>query len=143
MFAGNFAHSIDEKNRLTIPARFRMTLSENVVVTIGLDGCLWLFPQAHFDTISGRLSELSITDSSVRRFRRMLFGYASTDPLDKQGRLNLPQNLLDYAHLHKQAVIVGQGGYCEIWNPEAWQEHSERSREEFEARADTFSNLVV
>ncbi len=143
MFAGRFVHSIDEKNRLTIPAKFRALLSEGVVVTIGLDGCLWLFPQAHFEKLSERLSELSITDSSVREFRRDLYGDASTDPLDKQGRLNLPEHLLEYAHLDKQAMIVGQWRYCEIWAPKAWQERWESSHSNPDARAAMFSNLVV
>jgi MraZ protein len=143
MFLGTFEHSIDDKNRITVPSRFRERLRDGLVVTIGLDGCLWLFPSDTFETLSAKLSQLPITQGPVREFRRELYANASDDEPDKQGRVNLPDYLLQYANIDNQAVIVGQNDYCEIWNPKAWKERQEQSRSDPQGRANMFATLGI
>lgn len=143
MFFGEFEHAIDDKGRMTIPAKFRAYLDDGLVVTKGIDPCLWLYPLEAWLRLSGKLSTLSLTLPSAREFRRQVFGGASDSAPDKQGRVNLPAYLREYANLDNQAVIVGLYDHCEIWNPERWRERSERSHSDPEGRANMFANLDV
>lgn len=142
MFYGEFEHSIDDKGRLTIPAKYRTHLAEGVVVTRGLDArCLLLYPKAAWEAIIGRLSQQSMTKASVRELRRQLLAGASDDVPDKQGRINIPDKLLRYAKLDKQAIVIGQLEYCEIWNPADWDERRSLLDEDPGARAAMFESL--
>lgn len=143
MFLGTFEHSIDDKNRITIPAKFREQLASGLVVTIGLDPCLWLYPMDAWAELSSKISQLPITQTPAREFGRQMFANASDDTPDKQGRVILPDYLLRYAHITNQAVVVGHNTYCEIWNPEAWKERQELIYSDPEARAEMFSVLGV
>jgi MraZ protein len=143
MFLGEFEHTVDEKGRLTIPARFRRQLAEGLVVTKGIDPCLWLYPSEGWSKLAERISALPRTDPKAREFRRQVFGGASDAEPDKQGRVNLPPYLRQYAHIDNQAIVIGLYDYCEIWNPEQWRERQQRSYENPEARAEQFTSLGI
>jgi MraZ protein len=143
MFLGEFEHTIDDKGRLTIPAKFRGRLAAGLVVTKGIDPCLWLYPTAGWDSLAEKISQLPQTDRKAREFRRQVFGGASDSIPDRQGRVNLPPYLREYAHIDKQAVIIGLHDHCEIWNPEDWRERQERSHSDPEARAEQFASLGI
>jgi MraZ protein len=143
MFLGEFEHTVDDKGRLTIPARFRRRLAAGLVVTKGIDPCLWLYPADGWSELAERISALPRTDPKAREFRRQVFGGASDVEPDKQGRVNLPPYLRQYAHIDNQAVVVGLHDYCEIWNPEQWRERQQRSYEDPETRAEQFANLGI
>ncbi len=143
MFYGEFEHSIDDKGRITIPSKFRARLDSGVVITKGIDPCLWLFPADQWAVLSEKASALSITDPTAREFQRQLFGSASDSIPDKQGRINLPPYLREYAQIDKQAVIIGMHDYCEIWNLEQWRERQKRSDNDPEGRAAKFASLQI
>ena len=143
LLLGEFVHTIDDKGRITVPAKFRALLSGGLVVTKGIDPCVWLFPMAMWDTLSDKIHTLPLTDPWAREFRRQVFGTANDSVPDKQGRVILPSNLRAYAGIDGEAVIIGLDDYCEIWNPERWHERQARSDENPEARAEQFAKLGI
>lgn len=144
MLLGEFEHAIDEKGRITIPAKFRDALADGIVVTKAIDRCLWLFPIAVWNQLSEeKIKGLRMTDSNAREFVRQLFGAAFDSVPDKQSRFILPMRLREYANLDNQAVILGLYDRCEIWNPDLWRERRERSDNDPDGRAEQFENLGI
>jgi MraZ protein len=125
MFLGEFVHTIDEKGRLTIPAKFRADLAVGLVVTRGMDRCLAIYPMAEWKQLAERVSALPMTDRRARTFRRLIFANASSATPDKQGRVLLPPRLREYAHLDGEVVIAGLNTYIEVWNSDSWNEERE------------------
>jgi MraZ protein len=126
MFLGEFVHTLDEKGRLTIPAKFRDGLIDGLVVTRGIDRCLAIYSLEEWNDLAKKVSELSMTDRLARAFRRLVFANASDATLDKQGRVLLPPRLREYADLNGEAVVTGLNNYIEVWNPDSWGEERER-----------------
>ena len=131
MFLGEFSHTIDDKGRLTLPAKFRADFATGIVVTRGVDRCLFAFPQTEWHRLAGQVSELPLTDPQVREIRRLLFSGASDDTLDKQGRVLIPQYLRNYANLNGEVVVAGLNTHVEILNPDDWN----AARQGFESGA--------
>lgn len=143
MFLGEFEHTIDDKGRITIPAKFRGRLASGAVVTKGIDPCLWLYPVDGWHDLATQISDLPQTDSKAREFRRQVFGGASDSVPDRQGRVNLPPYLRQYANIDKQAVIVGLFDHCEVWNPDDWRQRQQHSHDDPEGRAAQFESLGI
>ena len=127
MFRGFSTVSIDNKGRLAVPSRFRERLvglaDGRLVQTLSpLDRALWLYPLPEWDAIENKLAALSDFDRQSRRAKQMMRGYATDSELDAQGRILIPQVLREYAALHRQAVVLGQGNKFEIWDLRTWQE---------------------
>jgi MraZ protein len=120
MFIGEFAHTFDDKGRLTIPAKFRDELAGGVVVTRGIDCCLLVFPRPVWDTLAERINKLPLTDPNARNFRRHMFSGAADFVPDRQGRVLIPQGLREYARLDGEAVVIGLYDRLEIWDPLQW-----------------------
>ncbi len=120
MFLGQFAHTLDTKGRLAVPARFRTSLEAGVVVTRGIDRCVAAYPIPVWEELAGKISALPMTDANARQFRRMVFAQAANLDLDRQGRIVLPQELRDYAGIDREAVVIGVHASFEIWSPEGW-----------------------
>lgn len=129
MFMGEFQHSVDAKGRLIIPAKLRDGLGERFIATKGLDKCLFVFPQAEFESLSQKLRGLGMGTSAARAFNRLFFSGAVECELDPQGRILLPANLREYACIEKDCVIVGVENRVEIWAQERWAEYSEEADE--------------
>ena len=125
MFLGEFVHTIDEKGRLTIPARFRADLAAGLVVTRGIDRCLAIYPMEEWRRLAERVSALPVTDRQARTLRRLVFAHASDAVPDQQGRVLIPPQLRDYAGLDGEVVITGLNTYVEVWNPTSWEEERE------------------
>jgi MraZ protein len=123
MFFGEYEHSIDDKSRLTLPARFRDALAEGVVLAKGLDGNVDVYPrEAWAMTVQARLAELDPLAGETRMMRRHFFaGAAETEP-DKQGRVLVPPALARHASLGKEVVVAGVYDHLEIWDRQAWAE---------------------
>lgn len=121
MFLGEYEHTIDDKGRLAVPARFREQLGDGIVITRGFEHCLMGFPLAYFEHLAGQVSGLSIGNTEAREMRRLLFSGASDAPVDKQGRINIPQNLRDYAEFKDSVIIAGMHTHFEIWSLDGWQ----------------------
>lgn len=123
MFFGQYEHTIDEKGRLTIPARFRDSLENGAYITRGFDNNLILLTKDAFDKISKQMTHLSITDPDARQLSRLIFANASEVEFDKAGRILLQGFLKKAANLDSAAVVVGAGVYIEIWNPDNWNKY--------------------
>lgn len=122
MFLGEYLHTIDDKGRLTIPAKFRGELAAGLVVTKGIDRCLVIYPMDGWQTYKERIASLPFTDQDARDLRRLVFASAADAVPDGQGRINIPQQLRDYAALDTQVVVAGCDSYIEVWNPQAWDQ---------------------
>ncbi|NJK79232.1 MAG: division/cell wall cluster transcriptional repressor MraZ [Chloroflexaceae bacterium] len=120
MFLGEFEHTIDEKGRVAIPARFREELGEGLVLTRGFEHCLQAFPRPVWRDLSEKVSALSMGNSEARNLRRLLFSGAAEVEVDRQGRILIPQNLREYAALSEQVVIAGLSTHFELWSHERW-----------------------
>jgi MraZ protein len=120
MFTGEYRHTVDEKGRIAVPARFRARLAEGSVLANWIDGCLAIFPRADWDRLDALISGLPFTDPAARQLQRFLYGGATEIDLDRQGRFVVPANLRDYAGLRGDAVIVGSRDHAEIWAPDQW-----------------------
>ncbi len=126
MFLGEFVHTVDEKGRLTIPARFRADLDAGLVVTRGIDRCLAIYSMEEWSQLAKQVSALPMTDRRARAFRRLVFANASDATPDKQGRVLIPPRLREYAGLDGEVVVTGLNTYIEVWNQDSWSEERER-----------------
>jgi MraZ protein len=124
MLLGEYAHTIDDKNRLTLPAKFRDSFAAGGVVTRGLDGCLYLYArEAWDDLVAGRLAELDPLSEETRLMNRYFFSGAAEAEPDKQGRIGVPAALIKHAGLEREVVIAGVYDHVEIWNRSTWEHH--------------------
>jgi MraZ protein len=120
-FAGEFAHSLDEKGRLAIPAKFRGRFKEGAVVTRWIGECLAIFPSDQWTELNADLAKRPRTDPAVSRFRHfVLAGAHEADP-DGQGRVVIPAHLREYASLKAEAVVIGNLDHLEVWEPGRWR----------------------
>ena len=124
MFMGEYNHTVDEKGRLIVPSKFREQLGDEFVVTKGLDGCLFIYPEDEWDRIEEKFREVPLTTQDARKFARFFFAGAATCEIDKQGRILLPQVLRAHANIGKDAVLVGVLNRVEIWSRERWESES-------------------
>jgi MraZ protein len=127
MFRGAAKVSLDDKGRLVLPARYRERLLERskgqLVVTVDRDGdCLLLYPLTDWEPVERKLMELPSLHPQARRLQRLMVGYATELNLDGHGRMLLPPELREFAHLERRAVLIGQGARCELWDEARWNE---------------------
>ncbi len=122
MFLGEYTHIIDDKGRLTIPARFRNKLATGLVLTRGLDTCLQIYPDAGWQSLAERISGLPTSDKRVRAYRRRVFSGAVDLIPDRQGRILVPPYLRKFAQIESEVVVAGSFDYIEIWSVELWQQ---------------------
>ena len=120
MFLGTHRPRLDEKGRLALPAKFRDELPEGVVITKGQERCLYGFPLPEFQAIGDKLRAQPMSAKALREYSRTLFGSATQETPDKQGRVTVPQALRDYAGLDRDVVVVGINSRFEIWDAAAW-----------------------
>ncbi len=131
MFLGEYQHSVDEKGRLVMPAKFRRGLADGVVITKGQEHCLYVFPVDRWEDEVVRLNRLPRTNRRNRNYTRSLFGGASDQELDRQGRIQVPASLRSYAGLDKDVVVVGVADRLEIWDAAAWSRVSVEADESY------------
>lgn len=131
MFMGEFQHSVDEKGRMIIPAKFREELGPTFVMTRGLDQCLFVYPMSEWKAMEQKLKSLPLMKSDARAFTRFFFSGAVECELDKQGRVNIPANLRSHAKLEKDCVVIGVSTRVEIWSKEAWETYFSQSEDSF------------
>jgi len=123
MFIGEYSHTIDEKNRLAIPSKFRNELKNGAVVTRGLDDCLFLYTKKSWNELAEKLAKLPISQAGSRAFSRLMLAGAMDVVLDKQGRINLPDYLKKYASVKKKVIITGLYNRLEIWDQDNWEKY--------------------
>jgi MraZ protein len=123
-FRGLYEHSLDAKDRLTVPSRFRAQLADGVVLSKGFDPCVWVHTTESYEQLSERFLEPhSPFGRDARLLRRRFHGGSFDDTLDSAGRIRLPKPLIEHAGLSGPCVIVGAGDNLEIWNAESWSRH--------------------
>ena len=122
MLLGEYEHTLDDKNRLTLPAKFRQALGGGVVVTRGMDHCLFVFTrEAWDDFVAARLEGLNPFSREARQMSRFMFSGATEIELDKQGRVMVPSPLIEHASLGREVVVAGVRDHVEIWDRAAWR----------------------
>jgi len=121
VFLGEYQHSVDDKGRVVMPARFRDRLGDGLVVTKGQERCLYVFPMDRWEEEVSKLNRLPRTNRTNRNYARSFFGAASDQQMDKQGRVQIPQSLRTYAALDKDVVVLGVADRVEIWDPAVWE----------------------
>ena len=136
MFMGEYHHSIDSKGRIIIPSKVRDGLGENFIVTRGLDGCLFLYPKLEWDKKIEKFKELPDTKDK-RQFMRIFLSGATICEYDKQGRINIPNPLIEFAKLEKDCIIIGVDEKLEIWSKERWEEFIANNEENLSDIADS------
>ena len=121
MFLGQYRHNIDEKGRITIPARFRDLIADGAYVLRGFDQNLIVLTAPAFEAFAHRANQMTITDPNARELKRLLFSTAERVDPDKNGRILLPPYLREMVGLDGAAVLAGAGDHFEIWPPPAWE----------------------
>ena len=129
---GEYKHNLDTKGRIIVPSKFRELLDEQFVITRGLDRCLFAYTQDEWGRIEEKLKTLPLTKKDARKFTRLFFSGATDVEIDKQGRINIPQNLREYAGLSKDCTVIGVSSRIEIWDSAAWENFYTDSEENFE-----------
>src|SRR5919199_5218090 len=124
MLLGEYEHTIDEKNRLTLPARFRQAFAGGVVLSRGMDGCLYAYPRESWEeSVQPRLDELDPLSREGRMMQRFFYSGAAEGELDRQGRVVVPASLAAHAKLDRDVVIAGVRDHLEIWDRDSWRTH--------------------
>ncbi len=142
MFMGEYAHNIDRKGRLMMPAKFREELGGRVVVNRGLDGCLYVYTMDQWNIVYQKLFSLPSTSRETRNFQRMMLAKACECELDSMGRILIPQSLTALAGLEKECLIIGVATHLEIWAREKWEKMEEEQAESFEEAAENLSGML-
>lgn len=143
MFLGEHVYTLDSKGRLTLPAKYRDELASGIVITRGLDRCLFVFTLEDWKRFTAILGEqLLFTNGEARKFSRFLFSGAVDAIPDKQGRVLIPQYLRDHAGLDGEVVIIGTNNRLEVWQPERWQQTLSEVSEDAETIAEHFSTIT-
>ncbi|HKI58251.1 MAG TPA: division/cell wall cluster transcriptional repressor MraZ [Trueperaceae bacterium] len=117
---GEFQYSVDDKGRVIVPPAFRDFVEDGLVVTRGMEGCLYVFPLSSWQRIESRLTELPLTDPEARNFVRFFYSGAAKARLDSAGRITVPGTLRAFAEVEGNVVVAGAPNRLEIWNEERW-----------------------
>ena len=146
-FTGEYSYSIDAKGRVNIPAKFRLSLApendQTFVITRGIDLCIWVYPLTAWQIIEDDLKDLSAISRINRSFIRNTVRYASSVAFDKQGRIMLSTNLLDYAQLKKDALIIGMVNKIEIWDPKVLAKVDKQNLEMDSSEYDELADKII
>lgn len=135
---GFYLYQLDSKNRLAIPAKFRQQLisQKELILSQGLEGCLTLYPANSWRAVSTKIESLSIKNKMDQRaFKRMLYASASALKVDEEGRILMPNILVEYARIKKDVVIIGLGDQIEIWAKEKWYLYQKKQKNAFTKQA--------
>ena len=143
MFIGEYHHTIDEKGRIIIPAKFRDALGKEFIITRGIENCLFVYSLQNWANITTKLSQLPFTKKDARTFNRFFMSGATNVELDKQGRVNISQPLIQYANLEKDCVVIGTGDRLEIWSQESWDSFFDSTKDSMSDIAENLFNESV
>ncbi len=143
MFLGEFVHTLDDKHRLAIPARFRQDLAEGLYLTKGVDRCLYLLAPDGWNRLAERIAGLPSMQADVRSLQRHFFAGAVHLVPDKLGRVTIPHNLREYAQLGDEVVVVGVHSRVEVWASQAWRDEQARANEQSATIAEQMASLGI
>ncbi len=143
MLIGEYKHTLDSKKRLSLPAKFRKEIGEQVVITRGLDQCLFLFPLRTWNEIAAKLEKLPFGEATARGMSRFLLAGAVEVEVDGAGRVLIPDFLKDFAKLGSTVVLAGVSDRVELWNEDAWSDYKRRIETDAEHMAQTLGDLRI
>jgi MraZ protein len=144
LLTGEFKNTLDEKGRLSLPARLRAELPSSLILTRGVDTCLWLFVPEEWDDLSKKiLTSTSLFQARSRLIQRRIIAPAQEVEVDKLGRISIPQSLRDWANLSKECVILGISRYAEIWDSQKYQSYLAENQSEFLSAAEELGGLTL
>lgn len=143
MFLGEYQHSLDNKGRVAIPAKFRDKLSTGAIITRGLDNCLFVFSPKEWEALAQKITALPLSQANSRAFSRLMLSGAMDVELDSQGRILVPDYLRKYAGLSKQAVIAGVYNRMEIWDSAAWEKYKQKTESAADEVAEQLGELGI
>jgi MraZ protein len=138
MLIGEHRHTLDTKKRLSLPSKFRKELGKTVVITKGLDSCIFLYSTKEWKIFTGKLGELSLGQGDTRAFTRHFMGGAAEVDIDSAGRILIPDFLKDVAHLDAKVMVIGLGDRVELWDEERWNNY----QLEFNSKADLIAEKL-
>ena len=142
MFMGQYQNSIDSKNRMIVPAKFRNQLGEGCVITVSFDKkCLTIYSTDYWEERSEKLNVIPQAYTGIHNFRRMLFSNAEVCTFDKQGRIIIPDNLIKSANIKKELVTMGVGPQIEVWAKEIWDQPENYEPVDIDSVADTLAGF--
>jgi MraZ protein len=141
MLIGEYLHTLDPKKRLSLPAKFRKEVGRKVVVTRGLDQCLFMYSQSAWKEIMGKLEKLPVGQSNTRGIARFILAGATETEVDGAGRILIPEYLKEFAGLTAGVVLAGVADRVEIWDEKVWQEYKKKIEKGAEDMAQTLGNL--
>jgi MraZ protein len=141
MFIGEYNHSVDDKGRLAIPAKFRASLRSGAVVTKGLDDCLVVYPKKEWTKLAEKIAALPFNKTNDRSLSRFMLAGAAEADFDNQGRITLPEHLRAFASLSKKAVIAGLYSRLEIWNEAAWNKYKATTEKQSNQIAEALEDI--
>ncbi|MFC2091487.1 division/cell wall cluster transcriptional repressor MraZ [Elusimicrobiota bacterium] len=136
---GQYSRNIDTKRRIFIPSEFRITSSW--VITLGLEQCLFLFPDKEWNRITDRIKNLPLTKKDARSFLRVLLSRARSITCDSQGRIIVPEFLVKYSDITDSCISVGMLDRIELWNPESWKKYFDNSQRNYSELAENIAEL--
>lgn len=143
MLLGEYTHTLDPKKRLSLPSKFRKEVGKTIVLTRGLDKCLFLYSVKQWEKIAGKLSESSVGQSDTRGFSRFMLAGAVELEVDSLGRILVPDFLKEFAELKTQVVITGVHDRAEIWDDVRWDEYKKKIGEQADQLAQKLGELGV
>lgn len=143
MLLGEFKHNLDSKNRLTIPAKLRMELSEKPVLTRGLDNCLFIYPNRDWQIFVEKLSALPLSQKKARDFKRFMLSGAFEIEIDDMGRILIPDSLKKYAKFGKSIIVVGVSDHVELWSENVWDKYISVAEKESGELAEGLSEFGI
>lgn len=143
MLYGEYRHTLDDKGRVSLPAKFRAELGDRVVVTKGLEKCVFVYSHQAFEELVGQLASLPLGKKDARDFSRILLAGSNDAEVDSHGRILLPANLRQYAGLEREVVWIGVSSRAEIWDPVAYESFTKKAEGEYEAIAEKLLDLGI
>lgn len=125
LFLGEYAHSLDDRGRITLPRRIRQEIDEReIILSRGFDTCIFGFDTARWEAEANKQLEIPVTDTKAREIRRYMFAGAVKVEIDKLGRVLVPAQLKEYAHVVQDVMVIGAGDHFEIWEKTIWEEYA-------------------
>ena len=139
MFIGQYKYNLDDKGRIVLPSDYRRQLGSHVVINKGIENCITLYSEAEWEKQVAKVTNLDFTHKDNRAFNRYFLSSAFNKEIDGQGRIKLEDNLVEYAKIVKECVIIGAGNMVEIWSIDNWRRQEEARDESFETISESIS----
>jgi MraZ protein len=141
MFIGEYEHSLDEKKRISLPKSFRTEMGKKVVMTRGLDNCLFVYPRKEWEKVAAKLQELSFAQADTRGFNRFILSGAAEVDVDGAGRILIPEHQKSFAGLKKNVIFAGVSDRVEVWDAERWNTYKAKIEKQADALAEKLGEI--